>query len=45
MTWQQRTVIRILMVVAQLITPSEWRDEVKGLAVHLSVHIPEKKEA
>jgi len=43
MTWQEKTVIRILMLVAQLLSPSLWSSEVKSLSAHLSVNIPESK--
>lgn len=43
MKWQEKTVIRILMVVAQLLAPTEWAEQVKNLATHLSVNIPEVK--
>jgi hypothetical protein len=41
MTWKEKLVIRILMTVAQLLAPEGWANEVKNLAAHLSVHLPE----
>lgn len=41
MNWREKTVIKILMLVASLLTPEEWSKEVKNLATHLSVHLPD----
>lgn len=43
MTWKEKMVVRILMLVAQLLSPESWAKEVSSLATHLSVHIPEPK--
>jgi hypothetical protein len=42
MTWRDKTVIRILMLVATLIAREEWKKEVSGLAAHLTF-IPEER--
>lgn len=42
MNWREKTVIRILMVVAELLCTPEWHERVKSLAVHLSVHLPDE---
>lgn len=45
MNWRDKTVIRILMVVAKLIARAEWQKEVENLAIHLSVNIPDEPKA
>lgn len=42
MTKREKLVIRILLVIAQLIAPTEWSKEVKTLSDHLSVNMPEE---
>lgn len=36
MTWTEGTVVRILLMVAQLIAKEEWRKEIATLATHIS---------
>lgn len=43
MSWKEKMTIRILMLVATLLAPTEWSGEVKSMATHLSVHIPDPK--
>ncbi len=40
MDWKEKTVIRILLVIAQWIAPSEWKKDVETLATHISVNAP-----
>jgi hypothetical protein len=40
MSWKQRTVVRILLFVAQMLADEEWRKEIE----HLSNHITQHKE-
>lgn len=40
MTWKQRTVIRILLFVAQMLADEEWAQEI----AHISNHITQHKE-
>lgn len=37
MSWEDKTVIRILLIVAQLIAQPEWKAEIKTLATHIIV--------
>ena len=36
MTFKEKTVIRILLLVAKFIAPAEWQKEVESLATHIS---------
>jgi hypothetical protein len=45
MTWKQKTVIRILLIVAEMLADAEWRKEVRTLATHISVNAPEREIA
>lgn len=38
-TWKQRTVIRILLLVAEMLADEEWAKEIE----HLSNHITQQK--
>jgi hypothetical protein len=38
MTFSEKTVIRILLLVASWIAPSEWRKEIETLSTHISVN-------
>ena len=40
MTWKEKTVIRILLFVAQMLSDEKWRKEIE----HLSNHITQYKE-
>ena len=44
MNWKEKAVIRILMVVAKLLSPIEWATEINSLSAHLSVNLPDKKD-
>ncbi len=44
-SWREKMVLRILMTVAELLSPAEWSQEVHNLACHLSVWMPESKES
>jgi hypothetical protein len=38
MNWKQKTVVRILMIVARMVAEDEWlKDELKNLANHISI--------
>lgn len=44
MTWREKTAVRILLLVAKLIAPTEWQKDVEQLANHINVwskEIPE----
>jgi hypothetical protein len=41
MSWNQKAVIRILLLVARLIAPSEWAKDIDQLATHISVNAKE----
>lgn len=41
MTWKEKTVIRILLLVAKFLSPSEWAKDVESLATHISVNAKE----
>lgn len=34
--FRQQTVVRILLLVAKMLAPSEWREEIQHLANHIS---------
>lgn len=43
MTWAEKTVVRILLIVARIMTRDvELRKELQNLATHISVHAPEE---
>ena len=44
MTWKEKTVIRILLLVAKMLAADEWKAEIKELATHISVNAPEVGE-
>lgn len=37
MTRKQEVVVRILLLVAKWLAPSEWQEELKSLSMHISV--------
>jgi len=41
MSFKEKTVIRILLLVAKFIAPAEWQKEVESLATHISVNARE----
>lgn len=41
MTWKQKTVVAILLLVARMLADEPWASEVKNLANHISVHCKE----
>ena len=41
MSWKDKTVIRILLLVASFISRDEWKKEINSLASHISVNMPE----
>jgi hypothetical protein len=41
MAWAEKTVIRILLLVAKLIAPHEWKKEIEDLSAHISVNAKE----
>lgn len=43
MNWKEKTVIRILLLVARLIAPAEWQKDVEQLATHISVNAKESQ--
>ena len=43
MNWRDKTVIRILMVIAGFMARDEWKKDVNNLAAHLNVHIPDDR--
>ena len=38
MTWHERTVCRILLIIAKMLAPSSISDDIKNLSSHISVH-------
>jgi hypothetical protein len=40
-SWSDKTVIRILLLVAKFIASEGWRKEIDALASHISVHAKE----
>lgn len=40
MNWKEKTVVRILLMVAGWIAPSEWKKEIEQLGNHISVNSP-----
>ena len=36
MTWKQKTVIRILLFVAQMLSDAQWQKEIEHLSNHIS---------
>lgn len=43
MTWREKTVIRILMLVAKMVSAEAWHKDIEQLAAHISVWAPEPK--
>jgi len=42
MTWKQKVVVGILLLIARWLTEDEWvRAEIKTLATHISVNAPQ----
>lgn len=41
MNWKEKTVVRILLLVARFIAPAEWQKDVESLATHISVNAKE----
>jgi hypothetical protein len=41
MSWSDKTVIRILLLVAKFLASDGWRKDIDALAVHISVHAKE----
>jgi hypothetical protein len=39
MTWKQKTVIRILLLVARMMADEPWGDEIKHLANHINAEL------
>lgn len=44
MTWTQKVVVIILLLVARMLADDEWKTEIKNLATHIAVNAP-KPEA
>lgn len=44
MSKTEHVVIRILLLVAKLMAPSDWRKDVEQLASHISVHVKEQAQ-
>ena len=44
MSWKEKTVIRILLLVARLIAPAEWQKDVEQLSTHISVWAKEAED-
>jgi hypothetical protein len=44
MTWKDKTVIRILLIVAKMVSPT-WSKEIDSLSAHISCSPIEPKEA
>lgn len=42
MSWKDKMVVRILMIVAQMLVTAPHKYEISSLATHLSVHIKEE---
>lgn len=40
----EHVVIRILLLVAKLMAPNEWRKDIDQLAAHISVHVKEQAQ-
>jgi hypothetical protein len=38
MTWREKTVVTILLMVARMLDEGQWRDDLKTLATHISVY-------
>lgn len=43
MTWKDKTVIRILLIVAKMVSEPEWRREIEALSNHIGALILEAK--
>lgn len=41
MVWTEKTVIRILLLVAKLIAPQVWKKDIEDLSAHISVNAKE----
>lgn len=41
MTWKQKTVIRILLIVASMLCDPEWKAEIEKLSTHIGVNAKE----
>ncbi len=41
MTWKERTVVRILLLVARMLSEEPWADEIKHLSNHITSGIGE----
>ena len=44
MTWKKKTVIRILLLVAQMLADGDWREEIEHLANHIAMEPAERLE-
>jgi len=43
-TWKRKTVIRILLMVAEFLADEEWREEIHNLANHIAAEPTESYE-
>ena len=39
-TWKQRLVARILLLVAHMFADEPWGEEIKHLSIHIDLHAP-----
>ena len=44
MTWREKCVVRILLLVAKMVDEGPWRDDIQNLANHISTWAPKDKE-
>jgi hypothetical protein len=45
MTWKQKTVVRILLLVAQMLAEEPWAKEIEHLSNHITQHSEEEDRA
>ena len=41
MTWREKVVVSILLLVARILDDGQWGNEIKHLAAHISVSAPQ----
>lgn len=44
MSWRDRTVIRILLLIAVFVSEESWRKELQGMANHINLYTPKIEE-
>jgi hypothetical protein len=45
MTWKQKTVVRILLFVAQMLAEEPWAKEIEHISNHITQHRDDEEES